>query len=354
LNILFVISSLKHGGAEKQTVIDANLFSENHKVSVITFQKGELESSLSKKVNLKIIKKNGYLCTSKKIREFILNENIQIINASLFAAMIISYLAARNTNVPVIWYIHSHEYDIQYKSKIALKYFSKSDVVKKIFFVSNELKNSFMQNKYFLSDKKQEVLYNSYSINNINKEKIVKTDEKIIIGYVGRLVELKRVEYLIELAEYLKKESIVNFRIDIVGDGETKQKLIEQAKKLNINEFIKFLGFKHNVEEEYLKFDLFVLPSGEECLSISLIDAGVSGLPCVAFRIGANDEIVINEKTGYLVNSKQDMFKKIKKLLLNGKKRIEFGNEAKKYCSMKFDNRKRIKFLEDVFLKLNK
>jgi L-malate glycosyltransferase len=353
LNILFVISSLKHGGAEKQTVIDANLFSANHNVFVITFNDGELSGLLNKKIKLFFLRKKNYPGTARKVREIILKENIQVVNASLIASMVISYLAARKTGVPVLWYFHSHEYDIRLKSRIALKYFAKSDIIKKIFFVSEELKKSFLDKNFNFPPDKLDIIYNSYTIDTGRKVRKENPENETVIGFIGRLVELKRVEYLIELSDYLKKTGFHNFSVEIVGDGESKQLLMEKSEELQTGDFVKFPGFKQNVEEYYSKFDIFVLPSREECLSISLIDACISALPCVPFRVGANDEIIINNKTGFLVDTKEEMFEKVQILLKDGKMRTEFGMEARKYCIDKFDSKKRINYLENIFLNLN-
>lgn len=352
MNILYIISSLKHGGAEKQTVIDANLFSEKHSVILVTFKDGELKSLLNKNVKLILVDKKGYLSTAKEIRKIIIEEKIQIINASLFASMIISVLSANKLGIPVFWYFHSHEYDMQFKSKMVLNYCSKKKCLKKIFFVSNELKNSIYEKGINLPEDKKGVLYNSYSMDSVLSENSAKSNDKVVIGYIGRLVDLKRVEYLIELSGFLKSNNIGNFRIDIIGDGKSKQRLIEYSKELNVGDCINILGYQSEIGKYYDSIDIFVLPSGEECLSLALIDAGVKAIPCIAFDIGGNNEIVIDGKSGFLVNTKEELFNRTI-LLINDKiKRIEFGKEAEKICKDKFDSMKRYEYLETIFTDL--
>jgi L-malate glycosyltransferase len=353
LNILFVISSLKHGGAEKQTVIDANMFTEKHNVFVIVFETGELKELLSNKVKLIVLNKNGYFKTANIIRKIIINENIQVVNSSLFASMIISVLSANKINIPVIWYFHSHEYDIKLKSKIAFRYFSKYNCLKKILFVSKELKHSFEKNGFKFPVIKQEILYNTYSVNYKNQNNKNELPQVVTIGYIGRLIELKRVEYLIEAAVYLKNNNIMNFQIIIIGDGEIKSQLIDYAGQLNVNDKVNFLGYKSNVEKYYENFDIFALPSREECLSIALIDACINSIPCLAFNVGGNDEIIVNDETGYLVDSKNEFYEKLRMLILNEKRRIELGKNANLYCLNKFDRKKRLEYLENVFQNLN-
>ena len=155
-------------------------------------------------------------------------------------------------------------------------------------------------NNFNFPENKQDVLYNSYTVRQ-KYESLKKNSDPLIIGYLGRLAGLKRVDYLIELAVYLNSNSINNYQINIAGDGECKNDLIEYAKKTGVIDKIKFLGFQSDVSIQYESFDIFVLPSKEECLSIALIDACAKGLPCVAFDIGGNNEIIINNKSGYLV-----------------------------------------------------
>jgi glycosyltransferase involved in cell wall biosynthesis len=354
LNILFIISTLKHGGAEKQTVVDANLFAEKHNVFIIVFKTGELKELLSNKVKLIVLNKNGYLKTAKKIKKIIIDENIQVINSSLFASMIISVLSAYKINIPVIWFFHSHEYDIKLKSKIAFRYFSKYDCLKKIFFVSKELKQSFEKNGFKFPVFKQDVLYNTYSVN-IKKQKTKSEPSKeVTIGYIGRLIKLKRVEYLIDAAGYLKNNNIMNFKIIIIGDGELKNQLINYTRQHNANDKVNILGYKSNVDEYYENFDIFALPSREECLSLALIDACIYSLPCLAFNAGGNNEIIVNGETGYIVDSKKEFCEKLKMLILDENKRKEMGKTANIYCINKFNREKRLEYLEDVFQNLNK
>lgn len=353
MNILFIISSLKHGGAEKQTIIDANLFSEKHNVTLITFEDGELKSLLKDEVNFVLLKKRGYLKTSKIIIKIIKENNIQIINASLFASMILAVLSAMKVKIPVIWYFHSHEYDLEFKSKIAYKYFSQKKVLNKIFFVSKELKDYFANKGFSFPEVKMDIIYNTYTVNLNQQNDNKKFNNEIIIGYIGRLVSLKRVEYLIEAAKYLTENNISNFKMNIIGDGESKKRLIHLAKQMQVENKVNFLGFKSNLDNYYNDFHIFAFPSKEECLPISLIDACVKSNPCIAFDIGGNKEIIINNETGFLVNNKNEFFEKIKMLIEDESLRRKLGNNAKNYCINKFDKNKRYKFLENVFENLN-
>ena len=347
MNILFLISSLRFGGAEKQAVIDANALCADNNVHLIVFNDGELKEQVDKKVKLIILEKKGYISTAKKIRQLIIENKIEIVNSSLFASMIISVLACNKINVPVIWHFHSHEYDMPYKSKLAFKYFAKKSCLKKILFVSEELLKHFENINLGFSEERTSVLYNNITVPVSKNEK--KNSNYVRIGYIGRIIKLKRVEYLIELAVFLRNNGINNFKIDIVGEGESLASLKKLAEDKAIKENVEFHGFRRDVEKYYDLFDIFALPSSEECLSISLMDACAKSLPCVAFNAGGNNEIIINKENGFIVEDKNEFFSKILVLIQNADLRKEMGSKSFEISAKKFNKEIRMEKLMKIF-----
>ena len=349
MNILILVSSLDVGGAEKQAVNDANMFCDKNNTHLLVFSGGMLKDKLSAKVKYLIIKKSGYLETSKRIANYIIENKIEIIHASLFAPMIIGALASLRTKIPIFWTFHSHEYDIPIKSKIAFILLSRYKRLKNIFYVNNELMH-FFEERLKLPTKKSMILYNSTDLK-LSKENGRGLNKEIIrIGYVGRLVELKRVHFLLELAIFLKENKISNFSVDIYGDGESRKELENLSLKYKLKDVVVFHGFTADLEQAYNTFDIFVNPSREECLSIATIDAGIMGKPKIVFDVGGNNEIVIHNKTGFVINTKKELFKKTEELLLDSKKRTSFGKNAIYHCESNFSKEIRKNTLTKYFL----
>ena len=348
MNILILISSLSIGGAEKQAVKDANMLCTEHNVYVVVFKDGQLSEKLDNRANFIVINKSGYLRTAKLISRIVLEYKIQIIHASLFASMIIAALASIRSNVLVIWNFHSHEYDIPLKSKLSFMVFSRLKRLQKILYVNRELR-FFFENRLKLPSNKADILYNTteFKIDDLKEATIEK--ESIIIGYVGQLIKLKRVEYLIELAKYLLINQITSFKIQIIGDGENKEYLEKLAKETGVEGHIVFHGYKIELKSLYQTFDILINPSREECLSVALIDAGIMGIPSIAFDVGGNSDIVINNETGYIVSSKEELFEKVKYLIHDFNKRKDFGNKAIHHCSMNFTEETRKEKLNQIF-----
>ncbi len=117
--------------------------------------------------------------------------------------------------------------------------------------------------------------------------------DKIVIGHVGRLTEVKNQTYLIDIfaAFYRKHKDAV---LVIVGTGEMEEDLRDKVSMLSLTENIKFMGFRQDVPEFMQAFDVFILPSLSEGLGIVLIEAQASGLPCVVSDMVPKEVAVTN------------------------------------------------------------
>ena len=118
-----------------------------------------------------------------------------------------------------------------------------------------------------------------------------------IVGSVGRLEHVKGHDVLIEALPHIERDC----RIVIVGDGSLRQRLEARARALGVSDRVLFLGHRDDVARIYPCFDLFVLPSRDEGLPISLLEAQACGVPVVASRVGAVQEAVCPH-TGRLVS----------------------------------------------------
>ena len=117
------------------------------------------------------------------------------------------------------------------------------------------------------------------------------------IGCIARLSEQKGLTYLIEAMSLVTNPSVSLF---IVGDGELKNVLIDQTKKLGLEERIHFLGYRSDVVECINSFDFLVSSSIYEGLALSVIETFLNSKTIVATDIPGINEIV-NETNGLLV-----------------------------------------------------
>lgn len=340
MNILLLVSSLNFGGAEKQAVLDANMLAGSAKVYLGMFEDGDLRKLLSEQVELVKFEKQGYLSTAAQLAEFIREKKITVVHNHLYAPMIISALASLRVKVPVIWHFHGHHFEVR---RLPLNILSKLPTVKHTVFVCSALARYF-EKEYWFPKKKITVLYNSSQIRKLPELK--PKDDVLRIGFIGRVVKLKRIQYLIALASHLKNKGIGNFEIMVVGDGPEREKMENLAKEGGVADKVKFLGFRTDIEKLYNQFDLFVLPSEEEALSLALIDAGMCGLPALAFDVGGNSEIIKNGETGYIVHSVDELKEKAMLLCQDEQLRKKMGARAAEHTRIFSEENHRKSLLE--------
>jgi phosphatidylinositol alpha 1,6-mannosyltransferase len=115
---------------------------------------------------------------------------------------------------------------------------------------------------------------------------------KIIVGFVGRLAQEKRVIDLKAL------ESNPNVQLVIVGDGPHRRKLEQQLPSAL------FVGFKSGEElaHIYASFDLFIHPGPNETFCQAVQEALASGVPAIVPRTGGPADLVAQGRTGYVID----------------------------------------------------
>jgi glycosyltransferase involved in cell wall biosynthesis len=126
------------------------------------------------------------------------------------------------------------------------------------------------------------------------------------ILFVGRLVERKGVQYLLEAIRLLDDLPV---RLRVVGDGPMRGALFRRAQELGISDRVEFAGLVSNVElaDRFRHCDVFVLPAvvdrkGDvEGLGVVLIEALSYGKPVIASAAGGIVDVVRDGETGLLV-----------------------------------------------------
>ena len=132
----------------------------------------------------------------------------------------------------------------------------------------------------------------------------LQSPELLLIGTVGRLDPVKDQTTLVQAFIYLVKTNPLvrnKVRLVIVGAGALDTVLKKLSQDAGMNDLIWFAGEKSNVAELMQTLDLFVLPSINEGISNTILEAMATQLPVIATNVGGNPELVIDNQTGYLV-----------------------------------------------------
>lgn len=121
-----------------------------------------------------------------------------------------------------------------------------------------------------------------------------------LIGIVGRLVPIKNHRLFLNAAHLLLVEE-PNARFVIVGDGEERDALQEVAESLGILDYVRFVGWRQDLEAIYSDLDILVLTSINEGTPVSLIEAMAAGVPIVATSVGGVPDLLDKGTLGHLV-----------------------------------------------------
>jgi len=120
------------------------------------------------------------------------------------------------------------------------------------------------------------------------------------VGIIARLSTVKGHKYLIEaMAEVIRE--FEDARLFVFGQGKIKYELIKQAEHLKISAKVFFLPSISNTAEVLQEIDIFVMPSLQEGLGLSILEALACGVPVVASNVGGIPSIIKHDVSGLLV-----------------------------------------------------
>ncbi len=166
-----------------------------------------------------------------------------------------------------------------------------------------------------------------------------------VIITVARLVKEKGLEYGIRaISKLLEIKPKINLKYYVVGSGSLEKELKKIIIDLNLETVVELLGEmqQEKVIKKMEESDIFLLPSIDEALPVVLMEAQAIGLPVIATFVGSVDQVVLNEKSGFLVpvGDTNSMAERIGYLINNPKVCLEMGRIGRQFVEEKYDIRK--------------
>lgn len=161
-------------------------------------------------------------------------------------------------------------------------------------------------------------------------------DEKVI-AVVAQLIERKGHRYFIEAAQSTLAQ-YANVRILFFGQGPLREKLMELCRRAKLDNEVRFVGFRDDLERIFPCLDMLVHPATMEGLGLSLLQAAACGVPIVASRAGGIPEIVEHGTNGWLVpvGDSRAIADAVRDLLKNPERAERFGKEGTRIARERF------------------
>jgi glycosyltransferase involved in cell wall biosynthesis len=171
-----------------------------------------------------------------------------------------------------------------------------------------------------------------------------------VIGYTGQLLGLKRLDLLLEsFAHVLALHPTA--RLMIVGAGEERPALERLAETLGVAGSVVWAGFRDDIPRLLSAFDVFVLPSSNEGLSLSLLEAMAAGKAVVVTDVGGAREVVSDQETALLIQpgSLPELREAICGLLSDPAKRARMGEAARESVCRNFNVKGMARAYDDIY-----
>lgn len=171
-----------------------------------------------------------------------------------------------------------------------------------------------------------------------------------VVGIIARLSEVKGHKYLISAMKKVT-QAIPDVQLLSIGDGKIRKDLEAQAEKFGIKERAHFIPQVADTSEPLSVMDIFVMPSLQEGLGLSIMEAMLAGVPVAAAAAGGITTLVRDNQTGILVKpaDAHNLALAIIELLKNKEKARRLSSSARDLIVREFSLEKMAEETEKVY-----
>ena len=357
--ILITHSSNDKYGASKVLINIIDIFIENgFEIFLFLPNKGPLNNNeVVKKTNLKVINLGVFrkkyftffglinrlyfiVKSSLYIKKFLKRNQIDLVYTNT-STIISPSIAAKFTGIPSI----SHVHEIPDSNFIYVRFITTvlNFFAKDVICVSESVYDFWTKNA--LKKSKAKIIHNGFNIKK-SKSKILNND-KIVFTNISRIIPYKGHSLLIRIFEIICKKN-KNIYLQIVGDTLPEyQKYLDKLKldikKRELNNNIKFLGFRNDIISILEKSSFFIhTPLSPDPLPTVIFEAIKSQTPVITNNLGGAYEILNNGKNGLIIKNDliEESVKNILSYIDNKKEQNKNVNEAFKYVYDNFSEEK--------------
>lgn len=302
--ILYIISDTEFTGGSRHLYNLIISIDKKKFIPVLISKPSPILEKLKSKIKVYEVTMNSRVDfgSIKKIKEIVRKEKPDIIHLHSTRAGLLGTLAVKDLGIPIIYTEHLFTSDYAPNNKFVyllqtqtFKLLSKS--ITKVIAVSGAVKKYLVDKKIF-PENKVGVIYNGVVLAKIKKIK-AKNNNKITVGSIGTLTEIKGFKYLIEAMSKIKSKNIF---LEIVGQGKDEKYLKKLIDKYNLQKNITIFTNIKDIAKKLSSWDIYIQCSLSESFGMALAEAMLQKLAIIATKVGGMPELVAN--TGLLIPSK--------------------------------------------------
>lgn len=344
--IVVIADSLEKGGAEKMAVTLCRNLNPHHNISLFVLRGNNVNAEfldIIRKEDIKyVLSKSNPLKTAIDLYTHLKNNKTQAIFSFLLRGNFYAGVIGKIAGVRKIYGgIRSSVLD---KNKIPLQRFIHR------YLHTATITNNYASIKYLSKHKfieqKIKVIQNCIPIP--PPSSIAGEREKVSILTVARFDHSKDFNTALK-AIHVLNESALDFIYKIIGWGELESEIRELIKEYNLQNKVLLIINPNNITEHYQQADIYLSTSLFEGLSNSIMEAMSYSLPVVATKVGDNNTLIIENKTGLIVSVGDYNYiaQKLLYLAQNRNIRLQMGAQAYQHIVAEFSEKKFLqKYLE--------
>ena len=299
---------------------------------------------------------------SGRLARIIRERGIDVVHAHLPLAGAAARVAARRAGVPVVYTEHTMPERYQALSGLANRLTWRSQEV--VVCITSDVRASALRH-YGASVPLQVVRSGvnterfrpiSDAVNSPEQLRQLRPDD-VVVGTVAvfRDTPAKRLDLWIEAVAAVMREH-PNVRALLVGDGELRTRLEEQALATGIGSRFLFVGRQVDVRPFLARMDVFLMSSAYEGFGVAPAEAMAMGVPVVATEVSGVREVVRHGYTGYLVpfddQVVQGLARAVGRLVVDPGLAQTLGRQAREHVRENLSLERMQRELEDIYLRV--
>ena len=169
-------------------------------------------------------------------------------------------------------------------------------------------------------------------------------------AFIGRVTQIKCPDRFLDVVKEMKERGVA-IEFFMAGDGELLESCRERIAGKDLP--VKVLGWQSDIEKVLSAADIVILTSDNEGTPLSLIQAGMAGLPVVTTRVGSVPEIVLDGVTGIITSlAVQEIADALEKLANSSELRAQMGSKAQEFTLANFGVKRLVNDHEELYKRL--
>lgn len=301
-----------------------------------------------------------------KLYKLMKQERPHIVHTHLAKAGALARLAAKMAGVPIIVHTY-HGYSIAYYKWLKTKLFLGIDrfvnsISTRIIAISDPMYTDLVEDYRIAGADRTVVVHLGLELGDFEecgmfrgqfRQEMSVPDATSLIGIIGRLVPVKNHKLFLSAVRKIVHE-VPDALFLIIGDGELRQELEEYADKIQVTQWVRFLGWRKDLPRIYADLDCVALTSNSEGTPVALIEALSAGRPVVSTDVGGVKAVVSDQESGYLVepNNSGALADAIISILQNPDKAQSMAEHGQQIVTSKFASSRLVADVRKLYIEL--